>query len=135
MVGGMILLTGLAVWWIFQTGSDVPVVAIYASMGAMIAVLIGYTLWAWGAPARELARRMPIGRERTRAEVSRIWLKSMSYGRLAGTALAGVLALLSLGANYGGFAGWGLLWIALALALGVGAVIQAYRKWRFEREG
>ncbi|HEU0283803.1 MAG TPA: hypothetical protein VFR52_01525, partial [Sphingomicrobium sp.] len=84
-VGGMLLLTALAVWWMFQTDSDVPDIAIYAGMGAIVAALIGYTLWAWGAPAREMARRMPTGRERTRTEVSRIWLKNMSYGRLAGT--------------------------------------------------
>jgi hypothetical protein len=134
MAGGLTLGVALAVWWSLETGFDVPEAAIYIGTGAVAAILMGYILWAWGAPARELARRTPVGRARTRAEVSRAWLGNMTYGRLLGVATGGILACLVLAAKDGGFSGWGRLWIVFAVVTAVGAAIQACRKWRFEQE-
>jgi hypothetical protein len=132
---GMTLLGGAAILWIFAGGADVPDMAIYVSMSALALIAVYYTIWAGKAPARELARRAPVGRERTSAEVRRAWLVEMSYAQLAGTLAIGVLGCLGASNRHGGFTGWGRLWPLAAAGLVALGCLQAYRKWRFEKNG
>ena len=132
---GLTLLLGVWVLWVFALGSDVPDAAIYVSMSALALAAVYYTIWAGKAPARELARRTPGGRERTKAEVQKVWLKNMSYGQLAGTLAIAVLGCLGAANRHGGFTGWGRLWLLAAAGLVALGCLQAYRKWHFEKDG
>jgi len=104
------------------------------STAILAAAFMGYFLWAWYAPARELRGRPPIGEPRSHAEVKRLTFARMTYGKIFVPTAVGAALLLAAFSKGDPFSGWNLVRLAVALVLILGAAIQAYRKWRFESQ-
>jgi MFS family permease len=134
MVAGLIVFMGAVVWWTVARNSDLPDLVLYIGIGLITTIAIGYLYWIRGAPARELERRGPVGRERSRDEMRALFFKKMGYGQLAGAAFAGLVLAFSRAGKEDLFHGWHRLWLVLAALLVLAAGVQAFRKWRFERE-
>lgn len=128
----LIVFTGAVVSWTVATGADLPDIAMYIGIGAIALVSVAYSIWVHGAPARELARRTPVGRERSRAEMRRLTLKRMTYGQLATAAFAAAVLPFTLRSHPDLFHGWSRLWLVFSAAIILLAAVQAVRKWRFE---
>ncbi len=80
---------------------------------------------AWTAPARALERRAVLGLPRSKAEMRRRALEQMSYGQLA----FGMLCVALLAVPYD-IASWRTIFGGALLLV---ILVQAVRKWRFER--
>jgi hypothetical protein len=131
---GTLVVLASAVWMSVQSGSDPSDAYVYIGLGALVAVYLVYYFWAWGAPARELARRPALGDARSRAEVRRLMFLRLSYGKLATAAFGGIFLVFSISGRQDVFSGWGRLWLLFAGGLIPLAGIQAFRKWRFEKQ-
>ena len=134
MMIGLLAFTGIVIWRTVATNSELPDLLIYIGTAAIAVVGIGLMYWVRGAPARELIGRTPIGRERTRDEMRKLMLQKMSYGQLAAVAFAGAILPFTLRSQGDILHGWGRLWLAFGAALVLLAGIQAFRKWRLDRE-
>ena len=121
MMIGLLAFTGIVIWRTVATNSELPDLLIYIGTAAIAVVGIGLMYWVRGAPARDLIGRTPIGRERTR-------------GQLAAVAFAGAILPFTLRSQGDILHGWGRLWLAFGAALVLLAGIQAFRKWRLDRE-
>jgi hypothetical protein len=108
--------------------------AAYAGFALVMIVFFAIYYWAWNAPARELERRAASGPARTRAEMRGLMLARMSYGYLGLIAAAAVGAMLKLSRDTDILHGWGRLWLLLGAIAVATAGIQAFRKWRLERD-
>ena len=131
IVGLSLLVLAFAIWSVVAE-AELSDPVMYLAISSVAAMSIGYMLWSWGAPARELQRRTPVAGERSRDEMKRRMLAKLSYRQLASTALLAVVACWSLAAK-SGFAGWGRLWLGLAGLTVVFTAISAFRKWRFDQ--
>jgi len=60
-------------------------------------------------------------------------LSRMTYGQLGIAVLAAAALVWNQSTKHDVLHGWGILWLVFAAALVVGAAVQAYRKWRYER--
>ena len=109
-------------------------VALWAGMGLILAPFLLVYRWAWNAPSRELERRTPVGAERTRDEMRQIMFGRVTYGQLGAAVVLAFVLVLRVSSKNDVLHGWGMLWLVLAAALTIGAGIQAFRKWRSERE-
>lgn len=127
------LTIGGFVWWTLGTDVEFEGGPIWALTAVLILAIGSYSLWNWGAPARELANRTPVGRERSSAEVSQRFLQNMTYGQLAATAFAGIMLPFALRGKHDFFQGWDRLWLVMSGGIVLVAVIQAFRKWLIER--
>jgi len=87
----------------------------------------------YGAPARELEHRHPVGFERSRDEVRRRALAKVNWAFLAVTAMGGVVYFASHVPKSGFDSGWGAMWIAGAVFYFVAMIGAAYWKWRYGR--
>jgi hypothetical protein len=131
---GLLIVVSAAVWWVMATSAEFPDTAVYIGLGAVAAFCVGYTLWAGGAPARELQRRPVLGGERSRAEMRKLALSRIGYGQLAATAFAGLLLPFGVFGRHDVLAGWGRLWLVMGVLMVALAGVQAFRKWNFERD-
>lgn len=127
VLGGVVLFTIL-------TETDLSESAIFAGIGVVMIPYFLYYRWAWTKPARDLAGRTPIAGERPSEEVRRLQFKRMSYGQLAGAAIAGLALPFIVSSGEDVFSGWRRLWLAFSAAIVLLAAVQALRKWQFERE-
>lgn len=93
---------------------------------------LGY-YWAWNAPARSLERRPEEGAARSREEVRRLMFSRMTYGQLGFAAIGGVFLAWKASGDTDITRGWGILWLIFAGLLIAASAIQAFRKWRSER--
>ena len=134
MVAALIVFMGAVVWWSVARNSDLLDTVLYIGLGLITAVAIANMYWIRGAPARELERRSPVGRERSRDEVRELFFKKLSYGQLAGAAFAGVILVVSRAGKEDLLSGWHRLWLVFAVLIVLAAGVQAFRKWRFERQ-
>lgn len=132
LVAAVLGFAALQYFYFSGVGSDLSQWATYAAFILFMAAFVAANRWAWDAPARALRGRGTVGEARTTAEVRSLLLARMSYVQLAVLGGLPVLFLLSLNADYDPFAGWNLLWLALAAATFVTAVVLAMRKWRME---
>ena len=132
--GGLLILTVLVIWWSVQSNADLPDVPMFIGIGAIALASIVYIMRAGTAPARELGRRAVVGQARSRAELRRLMLSRMSYGQLAAAAFPGILLVFIVSGRHDVSSGWGRLWLLFAGALVVLAGVQAFRKWRFDRQ-
>jgi hypothetical protein len=133
IVGGLIVVIALSFWWTLSTASELPDAAMYAAIGAVAVACVGYAMWVQGAPARELARRTPVGRERTREEMRRVLLARTTYRHLAALALTGAVLPLTLRSQRDLLHGWGRLWLGFSAIVIILVAATAFRKWRMER--
>ncbi|MBB3982506.1 hypothetical protein GGR44_002169 [Sphingobium fontiphilum] len=99
----------------------------------LLPFFIGY-YWAWNAPARALERRPEEGAARSRDEVRHLMFSRMTYGQLGFAALGGVFLAWKASGDTDITRGWGILWLIFAGALIAVAAVQAFRKWRSERQ-
>lgn len=107
----------------------------WMGIGLILAPFLLIHYWAWNSPSRELERRAPVGRERTREEVLRIMLAQTTYRQLALVVVIASLMVLQASIKNDLLHGWGMLRLVVAAALIIGAGAQAFRKWRRERGG
>lgn len=133
MIGAWIAIVIFLIAWSIATGTELSNGALLIAIGATGVGFVAYSLWSWGAPARELARRTPIGHERSKTEFRRSLLKKKSYGELIGVTVFGLFAALSL-ASENWSSAWGKLWAGGGLIILVGMSVQMFLKWRYERE-
>jgi hypothetical protein len=133
IIGGLFFVVGLLLWWTLRSGSEVPDILLYAAISTVAVMNVGYSLWAGTAPNRELNRRAPVGRERTREEMRRMLNSKTSYSQLAGIAFVGAILPFGLKSHPDVFHGWGRLWLLFSGIIVSLAAVAAFRKWRFER--
>jgi hypothetical protein len=133
MVGSLLVFIGIVIGWTVLTNSDLPQFIMYVGMGAIAGASVAYMMHARGAPARELEARTPIAGERSKGEMRAVMLRKISYGQLAGTAAASFVIVLGPVSKHG-LSGWNRLWLLFPAAVVAATGIQAFRKWRFERE-
>ncbi|KQN03707.1 hypothetical protein [Sphingomonas sp. Leaf25] len=104
-------------------GTQKTVIGIGVGGILTLCLVSGYR--AWTAPARALERRPVLGLPRSKAEIRRRAFSRMTYGQLA---LCLPLAALLVLPN--GIGSW---WTFVAGGLVAAGLVQALRKWRFER--
>jgi hypothetical protein len=120
-------------WTVYDERESSEIV-LYVGVSVSMGLFLLSHYYVWGSPARALERRTAIGRERTRAEVRRLMLEKMSWGQLGGAAGLTAILLLNGSAKDSLLVGWNRLWLAFAGLMIVVIGIQAFRKWRFDRE-
>ena len=89
----------------------------------------------WNAPARQIGRRMAVGKERSRSEVKRIMLAQMSWGQLIATVVLAPIVLILLAGDRDIWHGWGLLWLVFVGAVTLVMLYQLFRKWQITAGG
>ena len=89
----------------------------------------------WNAPARQIGRRMVVGKERSRSEVKRIMLAQMSWGQLSATVVFLPLIMISVAGDRDIWHGWGRLWLVLVGAITLALLYQVIRKWQIGAGG
>jgi len=126
------LLIGVLVIFGPEPDSTSADIYLYCGLAAIMAPFVGAYLWAWYAPARELARRPPTGAAPTRDEVRRRMFSRMTYGQYVSGVGACAFLLWKVSIKYDVLHGWGLLWPICAGTFVVGISVQTFRKWRYE---
>ena len=139
-----LILPGTILWILLLTlfVPDIDSVSGQIDMWVWMGAGVGLTLapfllayrWAWNAPSRELERRTPVGPRRTRQEMRRVMFARLTYAQLGSVVGVAFLLVLQVSSKSDGLHGWGILLLVLAAALVIGAGIQAFRKWRSERD-
>jgi hypothetical protein len=133
MIAATLLLIGLLIALIPNVDGPSAHLGTYVGLGCIFAPwMVGY-YWAWNGPTRELERRPAVAQAPTREEVRRLKFSKMTYGQLGFAVMTASFLLWKEAAKTDVFHGWGILWLMFAAALIVGATVQAFRKWRFER--
>ena len=119
--------------YLSQTGRPLSEFESTAAIFLVMGLFVAAHLWAWNKPVRELRGRGTAGPTPTREESLRQDFSRISYQQLA----LGFLFVLFLLYRYGLRENWDLrrggIWLALAAFLTVLILVQAFRKWRFER--
>jgi tetratricopeptide (TPR) repeat protein len=131
---GLTLALGSVVLFSFLRGSDLSQAAVFAGIGLVMISYFAYYRWAWAAPARELAGRTPIARERSSEEVRRLRFQRLTYGQLASAGVGGLVIPLIGSSRQDVFSGWNRLWLIFGGGIVLAAAVQAFRKWRFDQE-
>jgi hypothetical protein len=98
------------------------------------AVAIFMLAWhrIWGAPAAALEWRTPAGPALSRTAARRLAIERVSWAHLGLAALLIPFSIFRATAARDPFVHW--FWIALAIFFAAGLPLQAFRKWRVERE-
>ncbi|KQN40664.1 hypothetical protein ASG37_02450 [Sphingomonas sp. Leaf407] len=108
-----------------DTDEGIQKTVIGIGVGGILTLCLGAGYLAWAAPARALERRLVMGLPRSKAEMRRRALEEMTYGQLVLGLIGAALILISKGMD-----SW---WTIFAGGLVVTALVQAIRKWRFDR--
>lgn len=106
---------------------------LYLPLIGVMAGFVAWQMWARYAPARALSRRLPVAPALSSAASKGLAMRKLSYGQLTIGALAAPFMIWNASRAWDVTQGWGLLWIAGGGAVFVLVVVQAFRKWRFER--
>lgn len=137
---GFILLavgTVAVILWVtfsaIATGDEVSKVRIFVGLGILMAVFLTLFSWAWTTPARVLSGRMASGAALTQLEVTRKTFERLPWINFPIGIGLFVVMFLKLTGGRDLLSGWNPLWLALTVAAVCFALVQAYRKWRFER--
>ena len=132
--GGLTLVLGCLISFSLLEGFDLSQAAIFVGIGFVMIPYFAYYRWAWAAPSRELGSCTPIAGERPADEVRRLRFERMTYGQLAGAAFGGLMIPLIGSSRQDVFSGWSRLWLVFGGGLVLLAAVQAFRKWRLEKE-
>ena len=134
LVPATVALILLLVW--LNPDADTPAaqIATWAGIAAFILPFLMIFYWAWGAPSRELERRVPEGSAFTKEEARALAFSKITYGRLALAALTGIGLIWKMSTKVDVFNGSGPVWLFFGAALVVLAGVQAIRKWRFSQQ-
>jgi hypothetical protein len=99
--------------------------------GAIVLAPVLFSMfWAWNAPARLVAGRAPLGKERTVAEMHRIGFERLTWGRLGAAAAIALVMLLRVDWHRDLLAGGNPFWLLISGGLLVLCGVQAVRKLR-----
>ena len=85
-------------------------------------------------PARVFARDVPIAPQLSSTQARRKSLSEISYGMLALSPMFGLLIVFLMSDEFNVWAGWGRSIWAVPIAFTALAAVQAFRKWRIDRE-
>lgn len=133
VVPATLLLIGALVLLVPDADNPASDVAMWVGLAAILIPFLAFYIWAWNAPARELACRTPARRARNREEVKQIAFSQITYRRLGSAFLLALAFLWNASNRHDVFHGWGIFWLGCSVALMIGVLIQALRKWMFER--
>lgn len=135
MVAGMIIIiTGFILADVDLDGPSGQV-AMYGSLGLLIAGFMAGYFWAWNMPLREIGHRPVVGSPLSKSEARALVFSKITYGQLALGAGMGVFMLVRVSERHDIFHGWGILWLLFTAVIFVAVAVQAVRKWLFERSG
>jgi hypothetical protein len=142
LIAALLIFQGVGIWWMVSRDGDVhhagpfDISNAVPFVGDLIIAGVAVFLMHWvrGAAARELEGRMPVGRERSKEEMRAIFFRQMSYGYLTAVAAGGVFLVLTHASNDDFHSGSFRIFLSLGVLLVLVACVQAFRKWRFERE-
>lgn len=126
----LIVALGGGLWFYIGRGADVPVLAVYLMLGALIILYVAVTTWFFQAPVRAFADRPAVGLGLTKSEARLAGLRSVTWGRLG---LCVVIALVVIAKGYGQdptLRGEAWFWFAVGAVLIAMACVQGIRKWR-----
>ncbi len=129
-----LVLIGLLVVLVPDVHSIEADVGIWAGLGVMVTAFLTGLFWAQNEPARELERRPIAAAARTPDEVRALMFSQMQYRQLGLAALCAPLLVWMASAKFDVLHGWGVLWLAFAASIVLGASVQAIRKWLYEGE-
>ena len=134
LVAATVLILGATIFFSVLRNVDLSEGVIVVSVLAAMIPSLAYNRWLWTAPARALAGRTPVARERSSEEVRRLRFQRITYGQLAGAAFAGAAMPFIAGGRHDIFSGWNRLWLIVGGGLALFAAVQAFRKWRVEQD-
>ena len=134
MMAAIVIFVGLAVWWIVATETDLPETWMTIGMISISVAAIASMYWVQAAPSRELGHRASFGLERTRDEMRTIRFSKISYGQLGAAAIGGAVLPFTIRSDQDVLNGWGRLWLVFGGVIILVAIVQAARKWHFEKE-
>ena len=132
MMVAIVALAIICVTYAVETNTEISDRTIYIGLGVITVAFIAANFWARSLPTRELRYRATVGERRSRDEMRRLMIEKITYGQLAMVGLIGVYCLLRVNYHADLLSGFNAFWLiggALDLVL---ALIQAFRKWRFE---
>ena len=133
-VAGMMLAIGVLIWADVAFGRETGELELGALSVVGVAAFLFAWRWIWLAPARQFARRTPIGTGHDAATARRLAMDRISWGQLIGIwAMIVLLAVLNyLTADAGQWEQY--FWPGLAAVMTAVALVQAIRKWRVPRD-
>jgi hypothetical protein len=110
----------------------------YGAGWQKLAILATFAIWLglygvlfyriWSAPVRAVRGQAPVDQGRSKMHAQRLALIRLTWGQLAGAAIAVPVMLLTVGAKVNLLVGWNRLWLVLAAALAAGIAVQAVQK-------
>ena len=125
----------LANWYPEMSFNGIPsIVAICAAALVLSIPYVLYLKWIWAAPARELQGRTPAAAARSSAEMRQVRLAALTSRQLGLAALGALVLGVPMVRREQLYPGWNhfAFWTATALLLLI--AVQAFRKWRFDRQ-
>ena len=134
VIGGIMLLALFLAFYFAVAGGNVPDMAFYLGLGAIVVAFMVGHFWVWNLPARELRGRGTAGEARSSAEVRRLFLEKTTYGQIATGAGVGVALFFRIQSSGNMLSGWNLFWAGAGVVLLILSAIQAFRKWRSESQ-
>lgn len=135
MVAASLVLLLLVAWLVPDSEGMTFKYAIWFGLAAIIVPFLAIYYWAWSAPARDLERRPQVGVAKSKEEMRHLFLSEMTYGQLGFLAIAGIIFAWSPFGKEDNSDNFGIFRLICG---GVGvtiAVVQAFRKWRYDRRG
>jgi hypothetical protein len=124
----------VAVWilvlslFLMEREQDLPMWLMMAQLAPLLAVFVLVQRWVWDSPMRGLAGRLPVGGERSRAELKRIAMQQLTWPRIAGIALTALFPLIYIDRSRPLLSGDNLFWMVLMVLVIGAAGIAAVRK-------
>jgi hypothetical protein len=115
--------------------NSVPsIVAICAAVFVVSIPYAVYLRWIWAAPARDLRDRTPVAAARSSAEMRQVRLATLTWRQLGLAALGALVLGVPMVQREKLYPGWNhfAFWTATVLLLLI--AVQAFRKWRFDRQ-
>ena len=109
---------------------------VWHRIGVTAVVAVGFMAahtWIWYAPARVLSYRVPSAPAAPPEDRRALFFARLEYPKLALGLVAAPFMVWSASRVTDILHGWGRLWILAAVALILLVLIQAFRKWRYER--
>jgi len=115
--------------------SSIPSLAVICAAAFVLSIPYGaYLKWRWAAPARELRGRTPIAAKRTREEMRQLRLTKLTWTRLGVGALVAIVIAIPDPPRERRYPGWNHFALTVAIVLLALISVQAFRKWRFDRQ-
>ena len=136
LVGGIIAIvlatTFSAVAFNLDPESTIWTASIFVPMLALVFVFVWLSVRSYGRPAHLLERRAPISGALSREEFRQQYMAKLSWQALIGRIATLFAICVAITLQYDILHGWGRLWLGLIALFAAAAVLQLWRKWRFD---